>query len=48
MNVIKPPSQATHLEQVRTQVLHLQALDYRKLSHVSGYAPTRFDFGRNG
>jgi hypothetical protein len=48
MNVKKPPSQAAHLEQVWTQVLHLQALDYRKLSHVSGYASARFDFGRNG
>ncbi len=33
------------VEQVWTWVSHLQTRDSNKLSHVSGYAPTRFDLG---
>ncbi len=36
------------LEKVWTRVPHLQACEPRKLSHVSGYAPTRFGLGKIG
>ncbi len=39
----KPPTTwATHLEQVWTQVPHLQTCDSCRLGHVSGFASTRF------
>jgi hypothetical protein len=39
---------ATCLEQVPTHFPHLQTRDSGTLSHVSGYAPTRFGLGRIG
>jgi hypothetical protein len=45
---MKPPTWATCLEQVWTQVSHLQAYDSGKLSRESGYAPARFGLGKTG
>jgi hypothetical protein len=44
----KAPTWATRLEQAWTRVSHLQARYPSKLSHVSGYDPTRFGLGETG